>query len=507
MFEMEMNKPPAKQKDGFIAEMKPSVLEHLFAISKKPRNELSNVYDALSSSVQLVFSREVAKSSGTCKGANINKVHVLREMELLQAMLPCGMDRALFHLARVYDDGHFLVCHNRGRKEKGQRHNADLLDGIQVDVTGLVSGLHYDLTTIDGRIDLQPAPGSDIVRALWKPMLAMTFDHLPVIEDLQDMLPGEVQEARRDCAGIAGGGGSDVITVSALSRLFPATRKMDLVISTRGWLATSQGKEGSADLGKERKIQNDGGPAYDAAGNAVVGTYKILEGTSATGRDLEPAIVANHKDVYTVLDQGDDKSLIENSEHIELHEQYRAILATQKSIHTVLVSDTGGDVFGSGENFSTPDQDLHAQRAMAYLKDTYLNLVTVVIAPGTDAPPNAPEIAAKAGGRLYRLNSNDKEKLLDVLVNEYQMDGNHPTRYSRTTLSLIEWLRGERGWVDLNIPIWVVNTDQNPWKSFGFVRECVGDIIFLPLLKLLPFIDPDSRSGEDGTVVLVQDKG
>ena len=495
---MKMNKPPAKQKGSFIADMKPSVLEHLSAVSGRSRNELSNVYDALSSSVQLVFSREVAKISEAREGANINKVHLLQEMDLLQAMLLCGIACALFHLARLYDDGHFLVCHNRGRKEKGRQYNADILDGIQVDVTGLILGLCHDIATIDGQIELQPTPGTNIVKASWKPMLTMNFDHLPAIENLQDMLPGEVQETRHDCAGIAGGGGSDVITVSSLARLFPSTRKMDLVISTRGWLATSQGKEGSADLGKERKIRNDGGPAYDAAGNAVIGTYKILEGTSATGRDLEPAIVSNHTDVYMVLDQGDDKSQIDSSEHVELYEQYRAVLGTHKSIHTVFVSDTGGDVFGSGENFSTPDQDLHAQRAMAQLKDIYPNLVTVVIAPGTDAPPNAPEIAAKAGGRIYRLKSDDKEILLDVLVNEYHMDGNHPTRYSRTTLSLIEWLRGKRGWVGLNIPPWVVNTDQNPWKSFGFVRECMGDIIFLPLLRLLPFIDPDSRSGEDG---------
>ena len=491
--------PPARPDGSFVNKITPSVLKHLSSLTGNPLSDLSKIYSALSLSVQLVLAREVAKTTETHKDAHINRVFLLQERELLQAMLPLGLNCALFHLARLYDEGHFLVCHNRAAKDKGRQYNADLLKGIEVDVSELISGLRHDIARIDGEIQFQTTPGNNTVRAMQKAMLDMRFDHLPAIRSLADILPGEVKSNNLDCAGVAGGGGSDVITVSSLGRLFPSTRTMDLVISTRAWFIGSQGAGGSADLGMKRQIQNDAGPAYDAAGKAVVGTYRIAEGTTASGRDLESAIVGNHEDVYMVLDQGDDKQLIDKPEHVDLSEQYRAVLSTRKSIQTVFVSDTGGDVFGNGGDFSTPDQDLRAQRSMAQLANVYPNLVTVVIAPGSDAPPNAPDIASKAGGRVYHLKSDDKDKLLDVLVSEYRMDGSEPGRYSRTTLCLIEWLRGRRGWVSLNLPLSAVNTNQNPWKSFGFVRECMGDIIFMSLLNLLPFIDPEATKTLAGT--------
>jgi hypothetical protein len=35
-----------------------------------------------------------------------------------------------------------------------------------------------------------------------------------------------------------------------------------------------------------------------------------------------------------------------------------------------------------------------------------------------------------------------------------------------------------------------VNTWENPWSSFAYIRECMSDIILMPLKDLLPLIDP-----------------
>lgn len=485
----------AIQQSNFIEKMKPSVLAHLSTALGESHSNLLDIYDALSPNVRLVFSREVAKwNGGHVDDMNSSNVQLLHEDELLKAMLPVGLARALFHLARVYDDVHFHICHNRMQREKGRSHNANLLAGVILDVSQLVSELRYDIASIDGEIELQERSGSNMMGAAWRPVANMHFDNLPRIKSLAEMLPGELQIDNGNCAGIGGGGGSDVLTLSALAQLFPLSRKMDLVISTRAWLMESQGARGGEDLGQKRHIHGEGGRAFDTHGHPVAGTYKFIEGTHASGRDLEPVLVGHHKDVYMVLDQGDQKSHIDKREHVDLSNQYQAVLSTCESLQTVFVGDTGGDVFGNGGDFSTPDQDLCAQRAVARLAGSYPTLITVVIAPGTDAPPNAPEIAAQAGGKVYHLDAEDIEKLHNLLVHEYRMDGSDPGRYSRTTLLLIEWLRGKRGWQSLNMPLHAVNTDKNPWKSFGYVRDCMGDIIFMPLLGLLPLIDPEAVS-------------
>ena len=126
---------------------------------------------------------------------------------------------------------------------------------------------------------------------------------------------------------------------------------------------------------------------------------------------------------------------------------------------------------------------------MAPLTSWY-NLVTAVMAPGVDAPSDAPRKAFEAGGRVYKPTENEKKLLLDLLANKYRMDGSDPHRFGKTTLALQARLRGVVGWTSLDLPSYVVDTWENPWNSFVYIRECMSDIIFMPTTELLPLIDP-----------------
>jgi hypothetical protein len=398
--------------------------------------------------------------------------------------------QAFFTLARVYDAGHIAICENYASAKRGQPYNAGLLSDPCLDVSQLTDGILEDSQKIHDDIE---AISSDedprILRAIWAPVAAMSFDNLPILKSLSALLPGEMS-ASREYAGIGGGGGSDVISASLLGHLLRLHGKeMDLVVSTRTWRTGSQGNKGSK-LGVEREIHKHGGPAI-LNDKLVGGTYRIKEETYSEGRDLETVPIHHHKDIFIVLDQGEETKDIPENEKAELPEQFRAVLAQRHPLDTVIVVDTGGDVFGGNSpGFSTPDQDIRVQRAIAHLSDVYPNLVTAVIAPGVDAPVDAPDKAEKAGGKVYKPTPDEQTLMLDLLAREYQMDGSNPNRFGKTTLCLQARLRGQRGWTSLNLPQHVVNTWDNPWSSFAYIRECMSDIIFMPLKDLLPLIDP-----------------
>src|SRR5277367_3671454 len=137
------------------------------------------------------------------------------------------------------------------------------------------------------------------------------------------------------------------------------------------------------------------------------------------------------------------------------------------------------------------DQDLRVQQAMSILFSNH-NLVTAVVTPGVDAPNDAPQKAFKAGGMVYKPTKDEKSMLLNLLANEYKMDGSDPSRFGKTTLALQARLRGVAGWTSLDLPEYVVDTWENPWNSFVYIRECMSDIILMPTTKLLPLIEPKS---------------
>lgn len=335
------------------------------------------------------------------------------------------------------------------------------------------------------------------MRAVWRPMLPMCFDKLPRLRSLSSSLPGE-NSPGHEYAGVGGGGGSDIISASLLGHLLKRHHKrMELLISTRTWATGSQGKKGSK-LGIKREVYQHDGPAAGADGRPVPGTFRVKSDTYAEGRDLEAIPLQYHEKIFMVLDQGESTPDIAEKERAELKEQFAAVLRqASRPIETVLVVDTGGDVFGADEaGETTPDQDFRVQKAMAAQSSKY-NLVTAVVAPGVDAPEDAPMKALSAGGKVYKPTTEEQAMLLDLLVNKYKMDGSDPSRFGKTILALQARLRGVIGWTSLDLPAYVVDTWDNPWNSFVYIRECMSDIILMPTIKLLPLIEP-KKTGSAG---------
>lgn len=421
---------------------------------------------------------------------------LLGEEQLLKALgtlLP--LELALFTLARIYDECHMTLCMaiSWARKGKGQPHHDRFLHDPCVDVRPLTDQLGRHKEVVENQILLEEvSDGSIPIKALWKPIPPMSFDHLPRLSRLSGRLPGE-KTPGLEYAGVGGGGGSDIISASLLGHLLRRhDKQMNMLISTRTWATGSQGKEGSK-LGIKREIYNHGGPAQGANGRPVPGTFRVQPNTYTEGRDLETIPLPHHSQIFIVLDQGESRSDIPESDKADLRDQFGAVLSqASKPIDTVLIVDTGGDVFGADDSGgTTPDQDYRVQRALSGLSSQY-NLVTAVVSPGVDAPIDAPQKALKAGGMVYRPSEDEQKMLLDLLIREYKMDGSDPTRFGKTILALQARLRGVAGWTSLDLPAYVVDTWDNPWNSFVYIRECMCDIVLMPTSSLLPLIEPSA---------------
>ena len=403
---------------------------------------------------------------------------------------------ALFTLARIYDEAHLYLCqHLRSGSEADQTNGIVHQPVPRIDLSKLAGGLSIDSTRAQGKITLKATDTSTaVLEAEWTVLPSMSFDDLQHLSSLRECLPGEKDDTARSYAGIGGGGGSDVISASLLGRmLHNHGKRMDLLISTRTWNTGSQGKKGST-MGVKREIQGHDGPAKHN-GSLVPGTYRVTDATHSEGRDLEAVPLSHHKQIWMILDQSLASENVPLTERATLHEQFEATLA-QGDEQTVIVVDTGGDVFGAdNEVFSTVDQDLRVQKVMSGFRKDY-NLITVVLAPGVDAPCDAPEKALRAGGKVYKPTLEERQEMERILVNEYHMDGSEPDKYpgrfGKTSLALQARLRGREGWVSLDLPEYVINTWKNPWSSFVYIRPCMSDIIFMPLLNLLPLIDPEA---------------
>ncbi|KIX98833.1 uncharacterized protein Z520_05294 [Fonsecaea multimorphosa CBS 102226] len=454
-------------------------------------DDVERVYTTGSRNVRTVLRRQHINSLHPTSARPLCRL--LGEDQLMKALRLLSLKLALFTLARIYDECHVALCRAMAAARKGDV----LYEGFSrnpcvdlrrlADQIGLHEGIVQDQIVLETTFE-DAAP----LRAVWTPVLPMSFDNLSQLHSLSDLLPGE----RRPCheyAGIGGGGGSDIISASLLGHLLrPHKKQMDLLISTRTWATGSQGKKGSK-LGIKREVYNHGG-AVEAHGRPVAGTFRVQNGTTAEGRDLEAIPLQYHSQIFMVLDQGESSSQISEADKADLTEQFHAVLAQAKPpIETVLIVDTGGDVFGADSNgAATPDQDYRVQKAITPLSDEY-NLVTVVVAPGVDAPNDAPQKASKAGGVVYKPTKEENLMLLDLLATKYKMDGSDPSRFGKTTLALQARLRGVVGWTSVDLPPYVIDTWENPWNSFVYIRECMSDIILMPTPELLPLIEPAKK--------------
>ena len=413
----------------------------------------------------------------------------LDEEGFMEALGTIPLEVGLLTVARLYDEAHVTLCKSLAAARKGQTHNEEFRRDRKVDLRILTNEFLEDKSVVNDQILLEMDPTrNNVLNAIWKPVVPMSFDNLPRLESLSDLLPTE-RSACKEYAGIGGGGGSDIISASLLGRLLRLCgKRMDLLISTRTWATGSQGKAGSK-MGVKREVYKHGGQALLENGKPVPGTFRVRTETHAEGRDLEAIPIAHHARIYMVLDQGESASDITESDKADLPDQFQAVLSqAEHKIDTVLTVDTGGDVFGADTTNTTPDQDLRVQAAISTLASSY-NLITVVVAPGVDAPASAPQIAARAGGMVYTPSEQEKQMLLHILADEYKMDGSIPSRFGKTTLSLQARLKGKLGWHSMDLPEYVVDTWENPWNSFVYIRECMEDIVLMPTVGLLPLIE------------------
>ena len=465
------------------------VVKHIASHLRRQVKETTKAYTAAPRNVRTTIRRQTVNTirphpdRPVCTFAN--------EDGFIKALGRLPPDIALLTLGRLYDEAHVTLCRTLKASRKGQPHDEEFQRSRCIDLKSLTDELLQHKNVIEDQILLETDPNrNDVLRAVWKPVSPMTFDGLRKLESLSEIFPGE-RSPSHEYAGIGGGGGSDVISASLLGRLLKQNgKRMDLLISTRTWATGSQGKAGSK-MGVKREVYRHGGQV-EADGKTVPGTFRVKYDTTAEGRDLEAIPIAQHKQIYMVLDQGESTSDISDCDKANLPDQFQAVLsAYAPPIDTVITVDTGGDVFGADTVNTTPDQDLRVQRAISTLTD--YNLITAVVAPGVDAPASAPQIAAQAGGMVYKLKEDEKKLLLDILVDEYKMDGSDPSRFGKTTLALQARLKGKLGWQSLDLPEYVVDTWENPWNSFVYIRECMEDIVMMPTKELVPLIEVNTE--------------
>lgn len=444
-----------------------------------------------------VIRRQILNTITPCSDRPL--CHLIGEDLLLTALRPFSLETVLFIIARVYDVAHIALCKVILAEKKKRPYNQYFRQDPSVDLQILATDIKLDKGNIEHEIWLEPDHDrKSVLIAKWAPVPQMSFDRLPVLTSLCQLLPGE-HKSSHEYAGVGGGGGSDIISVSLLAHLLRRHgKKMDLMISTRTWATGSQGQKNSK-LGIKRVVYNHGGPVQ-AYGRSVPGTFRVKADTYAEGRNMEAIPLeflsaSSRLQMFMVLDQGESSSEIPDDERANLKDQLQAVLIqAENPVETVLIVDTGGDVFGGDMTGSTtPDQDFRVQQAMSTLFPNY-NLVTVVLCPGVDAPIDASEKALKSGGMVYKPTKEEQMILLELLAKDYKMDGSDPSRFGKTTMSLQARFQGVIGWTSLDFPEHVVDTWENPWTSFVYIRECMSDIILMPTTKLLPLIAPKAAS-------------
>ena len=494
----------ASKTDFILVSVLSAVLQHEI-------KDVQHAYNNTFRNVRTILRRQIFNAALPTPDHPVCRFH--GQARLFNALGALPLDSALLTLARIYDEAHVDLCKSIAAARKGKAHHSDFLRNPVIDLQILTDGIERRREAVHDRIALEITSNeSTPLQAVWVSLSPMSFDCLERLPSLAGRLPGESLDSY-GYAGIGGGGGSDVISASLLGRLLEVhEKKMNLLVSTRTWATGSQGKKGSR-LGVKREVYKHGGQAK-ADGKPVSGTFLVREDTYAEGRDLEKIPLAHHQQIYMVLDQGEASAEVPESDRVELKDQFDAVLAqaedpdtvlivntggdvlADRHIDTVLSVDTGGDVFGKdGTGGTTPDQDFRVQKAISTLPSSR-NLVTAVVAPGVDAPEDAPRKALEAGGMVYKPTKEEKTMLLDILA-EYRMDGSDPSRFGKTTLALQARLRGTLGWTSLDLPEHVVDTWENPWSSFVYIRECMSDIILMPTRRLLPLIEPTQQSSCD----------
>ncbi|KAK5452619.1 hypothetical protein LTR55_012174, partial [Exophiala xenobiotica] len=219
----------------------------------------------------------------------------------------------------LYDECHITLCKALAAVRGGRSHNERFRQRPSVELGPLCHRLTSQPDAMSDQIVLQATSNENVpMEAVWKPVVPMAFDHLPKLQSLSGLLPGE---------------------------------------------------QASSQLGHPEvsspEVYNHDGPALSADGRPVTGTFRVASNTYTEGGDLEAVLVRHHEMIYLVLDQAESKSDIPKTDRVTLEEQFGVVLAQPGPlVQTVLTIDTGGDVFVANRTCgSTPEQDLRVQEA------------------------------------------------------------------------------------------------------------------------------------------------
>ena len=346
-------------------EVDEAVVIRLNARLRHQEDEIQRAYRASPRNVRTVLRRQHVNTTNPHPARPL--CNLLGEQQLFKALGMYPATVALFTLARVYDEAHVTLCRALAALRKGGTLHESFTHNPSVDLRVLADEIRQLDRAVEDQIVLEEMPkDASCLMARCQRVPPMTFDNLERLPSLADILPGE-QSHSHEYAGIGGGGGSDIISASLLGHLLRRhDKEMDLLISTRTWTTGSQGKKGSK-LGIKREVYNHGGAA-EAQGRPVAGTYRVTESTTAEGRDLEAIPLPHHHQIFMVLDQGDSNMQISADDQANLSDQFCAVLTqSERPIDTVIIVDTGGDVYGAdASGTTTPDQDYRVQKGYDY---------------------------------------------------------------------------------------------------------------------------------------------
>ncbi|KAK7919839.1 hypothetical protein LTR80_012129, partial [Exophiala xenobiotica] len=145
------------------------------------------------------------------------------ERELFAALTVLPLELALFTLARLYDECHITLCKALAAVRGGRSHNERFRQRPSVELGPLCHRLTSQPDAMSDQIVLQATSNENVhMEAVWKPVVPMAFDHLPKLQSLSGLLPGEQAS-------------------SQLGHLLQRHGKqMDVLMSTRTWATGSQ---------------------------------------------------------------------------------------------------------------------------------------------------------------------------------------------------------------------------------------------------------------------------
>lgn len=274
------------------------------------------------------------------------------------------------------------------------------------------------------------------------------------------------------------GGGSDIIQAGIVANLVQreSDKGVSCLISIR-----REGESGQADT-----IQN--------ARHIRSGVVQILPDSVAgrfgsSGRFPEP-IFSRQFPTYLVIDRQDGS--LADLISAAIADADREQGTEEDRTDTIITLDTGGDALmdESTEDTvgrTTPDQDIVALKACENLN--FAHVLSCVVAPGIDSPPDVAERLQRAEALCYRPSPQSRTKILQD-YDAHDFTGGNPNNFGSTAFCFQAALSnsGTHGHTPIPLPTTTVTSRDNPWHTIKWIEPAMGCIFYMELRKHLQII-------------------